>query len=188
MKGIDFHVKDVKDQTKKEYLSRLRKILKSGMNGGNIMTAICAYAVQVLHYTFGIMKWTKGELKNMDVKTRKLLMTHGFLHPKASTHRLYLHCSRGGRGLTGLEDNHNTECSALAKYVVKSDDPLRAVVRETTSLTQKFLMKFASAPKCTTPDLMDEQHAYELCAKPLHDKFFCKQAAIPQVNLERSLH
>eukprot|EP00957_Ditylum_brightwellii_P003338 252799-Ditylum_brightwellii.AAC.1 len=150
------------------------------------MTAICAYVVLVLHYTFGAMKWTKGELKNMDVKNPKLLITHGFHHPKANTHRLYLHYLRGGRGLTGLEDTYNDKCSALAKYVVKSDEPLTAVVRETTSLTQKFLMMFVSAPKYTTPDLTDEQHAHELCTKPLHGKFFCKQAAVLQVDLERS--
>eukprot|EP00957_Ditylum_brightwellii_P044341 3364527-Ditylum_brightwellii.AAC.1 len=126
MEGIDFHVKDVKDQTKKKYFSHLQRILKSGMNGGNIMTAICAYAVPVLRYTFGIIKWIKGELKNMDVKTRKLLTTHGYHHPKANTHMLYLHQSRGGRGLTGLEDSYNNKCSALVKYVVKSDDPLTA--------------------------------------------------------------
>eukprot|EP00957_Ditylum_brightwellii_P025114 1900987-Ditylum_brightwellii.AAC.1 len=137
MDGIDFHVKDVKDQTKMKYFSHLRKMLKSGMNGENIMTSICAYVVLLLHYMFGIMKWIKGELKNMDIKPRKLLMMHGFYHPKTNTHRLYLHQLRGGRGVTGLEDMHNNEVSALAKYVVKSDDPLTAVVREATSPTQK---------------------------------------------------
>eukprot|EP00957_Ditylum_brightwellii_P147880 11260584-Ditylum_brightwellii.AAC.1 len=75
----------------KEYFSRLRKILKSGMNVGNIMTAVGVYAILVLRYTFRIMKWSKGKLKCMDVKTCKLLTMHGFHHPKASTHWLYLH-------------------------------------------------------------------------------------------------
>eukprot|EP00957_Ditylum_brightwellii_P200072 15251978-Ditylum_brightwellii.AAC.1 len=122
----------------------------------------------------------------MDVKSCKLLTTHGYHHSKANTHRLYLHRSRGGRGLTGLEDTHNNKCSVLAKYVIKRDDLLTSVVRETTSPTQKFLMKFVSAPKCTTPDLTDEKHAQELCAKPLHSKFFRKQAAILLVDLEGS--
>eukprot|EP00957_Ditylum_brightwellii_P161094 12265079-Ditylum_brightwellii.AAC.1 len=60
MEGIDFHVNDVKEQMKKVYFLQLRKILKSGMNSGNIMTAICAYEVSILCYTFRIMKWTKG--------------------------------------------------------------------------------------------------------------------------------
>eukprot|EP00957_Ditylum_brightwellii_P102668 7824099-Ditylum_brightwellii.AAC.1 len=94
------------------------------MNGGNIMTAVCAYVVPVLRYTFRIMKWSKGKLKRIDVKTRKLLTTHGFHNPNANTHWLYMHQSQGGRGLTELEDTHNTECAALAKYILKSHDPL----------------------------------------------------------------
>eukprot|EP00957_Ditylum_brightwellii_P197519 15048439-Ditylum_brightwellii.AAC.1 len=126
MEGIDFHVKDFKDKTKKEYFSCLQKIPKTGMNGGNIMTAICAYAVPVLRYTFGIKKWTNGELKNMYINNHKLFTTHGYHHPKANTRKLYLHWSRGERGLTGLGDTHNNECSALAKYIFISDDPLTA--------------------------------------------------------------
>eukprot|EP00957_Ditylum_brightwellii_P161067 12262939-Ditylum_brightwellii.AAC.1 len=84
MDGTGFHMKDVKEQTKKEYFSWPRKILESRMSGGNIMIAVCAYAVPVLCYRFGILKWTKGELKNMDVKTSKLLTMHGFHHRKAN--------------------------------------------------------------------------------------------------------
>eukprot|EP00957_Ditylum_brightwellii_P175489 13361195-Ditylum_brightwellii.AAC.1 len=93
---------------------------------------------------------------------------YGFYHPRANTHRLYFHCSWGGRGLTGLEDTHSNECSVLGKYIVKSDYPLTQMVRETISMTQKFLLKLVSAPLYITPDLMDEQHAQELCARPLY--------------------
>eukprot|EP00957_Ditylum_brightwellii_P030437 2305196-Ditylum_brightwellii.AAC.1 len=93
---------------------------------------------------------------------------------------------KGGRGLTGIEDTHDAECSALASYVLKSEDPLTVIMRETTSLTQKFLLKFASASKFTTLDLTVMKYVRELCAKPLHGKFFCKQDGIPQVDLEGS--
>eukprot|EP00957_Ditylum_brightwellii_P014052 1059557-Ditylum_brightwellii.AAC.1 len=59
MKGVDFHCTEVKEMTKKEYVSRVQKIFQAGMNGDYTMTAICVYAVPVLRYTFGIMKWTK---------------------------------------------------------------------------------------------------------------------------------
>eukprot|EP00957_Ditylum_brightwellii_P190103 14472110-Ditylum_brightwellii.AAC.1 len=111
----------------------------------------------------------------MDVKTRKLLTTHGFHHPKANINYLYLHRLKGGRGPTGLEDTHDAECSALTSYVIKSADPLTVMVRETTPPTQKFLLKFASAPKFTTPDLTNMKHAQELCTKPLHGKFFANR-------------
>eukprot|EP00957_Ditylum_brightwellii_P126206 9621726-Ditylum_brightwellii.AAC.1 len=70
------------------------------------------------------MKWTKGELRKLDVNTRKMLIMKGIHHPKGNVHCLYLHCSKGGRRLTGVEDTHNCECAALAKYVLHSDDLL----------------------------------------------------------------
>eukprot|EP00957_Ditylum_brightwellii_P090612 6901050-Ditylum_brightwellii.AAC.1 len=101
MEGLDFHTEQVKKMTKQEYISRVRKILKSNIDDGKTMTAICAFAMPVLRYTFGIMKWTKDKLRKLDIKTCKLLTMHGHHHPKASTHRLYLHWSQGGQGLTG---------------------------------------------------------------------------------------
>eukprot|EP00957_Ditylum_brightwellii_P140304 10690506-Ditylum_brightwellii.AAC.1 len=67
----------------------------------NTMTAIGAYVVPVMWYTFRIIKWTKGELMKLDRKTRKLLITHGHHHPQADVNCLYLHWTKGGRGLPG---------------------------------------------------------------------------------------
>eukprot|EP00957_Ditylum_brightwellii_P118258 9019288-Ditylum_brightwellii.AAC.1 len=63
MEGADFHMNKVKELTKKEYVSRVHKILQTDMNGDYTMNTICAYTIHVLCYTFGIMKWTKGELR-----------------------------------------------------------------------------------------------------------------------------
>eukprot|EP00957_Ditylum_brightwellii_P140444 10700426-Ditylum_brightwellii.AAC.1 len=86
MEGVDFHTNKVKELTKKEYVSRVHKILQSKMNGDYTMTAICTYTIPVLHYTFGIMKWIKGELRRLDVKTKKMLTMHGIHHPKGNIH------------------------------------------------------------------------------------------------------
>eukprot|EP00957_Ditylum_brightwellii_P027137 2051805-Ditylum_brightwellii.AAC.1 len=59
--------------------------------------AICAYAIPLLRYTFGIMKWTEGELRKLDMNTRKMLTMNGSHHPKESIHWLYLHQNNGGR-------------------------------------------------------------------------------------------
>eukprot|EP00957_Ditylum_brightwellii_P011954 901524-Ditylum_brightwellii.AAC.1 len=87
MEGADFHTEEVKSNTIKEHLSRFQKILKAQLPGDAMMTAICAYATPILRYTFGIMKWTRAELRKLDAKTRKLLTTHGFHHPKSSIPR-----------------------------------------------------------------------------------------------------
>jgi hypothetical protein len=186
MEGVDFHMKEVKEMTKKEYISRVPKILNADMIREYTMHAIRAFVLPVLRYTFGTIKWTKGKFRSLDVKTRKMLTMKGIHHPKGNVHCLYLHRSKGGRGLMGVEDTHNCKCAALAKYVIHSDDPLTQMVQNTPTPTQKFLMKYAAAPKFMTPDMTDDNHQKGLNEKPLHGKFFCQQAEIPQVDIEQS--
>ena len=134
----------------------MHKILNSHIDGNAIMMTICAFAIPVLRYTFGIMKWTRQEIHKLDTKTRKLLTLHGFHNPKANTHRLYLHCLKGHQGITGVEDTHDNNFLALAQYVLKSFDELTTIVQEIPNPTQKFLLKFASAPKFCTQTNTDK--------------------------------
>eukprot|EP00957_Ditylum_brightwellii_P179411 13667322-Ditylum_brightwellii.AAC.1 len=107
-------------------------------------------------------------------------------HPKGDVHQLYLHQSKGGRGLTGVENTHTCECAALAKYVLNSTDPLTQMVQNTLIPMQKVLLKFALSPKFTSPELTDNNHHRCLKENPPHGKFFCQQEAIPQVDLAQS--
>ena len=50
--------------------ARVRKILKSKLNGGNTVLSINTCVVR---YTAGIVKWMKDELLPMDRHTRKML-------------------------------------------------------------------------------------------------------------------
>ena len=77
----------------------MRKILKSKLNGGNIIKAINSWAVQVVRYTTRIIDWTQAELEDLNRKTRKLMSVHHALHPQSDVDRLYLPRQAGGRGL-----------------------------------------------------------------------------------------
>jgi hypothetical protein len=46
----------------------------------------------------------KGDLKQMDVKTRKILTFCGAFHKRGSVGRLYLKRNEGGKGLISVED------------------------------------------------------------------------------------
>ena len=46
---------EMKDQIKKEYIRRVRNILKSKLNGGNIILAINSRAVSIVRYGAGII-------------------------------------------------------------------------------------------------------------------------------------
>ena len=48
----------VKKQTSAKYTNRVRKILKSRLNGGNTIQAINNWAVPVIRYTADIVDWT----------------------------------------------------------------------------------------------------------------------------------
>jgi len=80
----------VKESTKKEYFARVRNIVKSGISSKNVTSSIKAFAMPIMRYGFGVIKWSLTELRNIDRKNRKLLHKHQFHHPKSNTHRLYL--------------------------------------------------------------------------------------------------
>jgi len=115
---------DMKAKIKREYLKRIRAILKSELNGGNTIKAINTWAIPVLRYSAGIIDWTKLEQQKIDRKTRKLMTIYHSLHPRACTARLYLKRSEGGRGLISAEEAIRTECCALGQYIKESTNPI----------------------------------------------------------------
>ena len=86
----DVKHRQVKKQTSAEYTNRVRKVLKSKLNGGNTIQAINNWAVPVIRYTAGIVVWTIAELEDLDRKTRKFMIAHRTLHPQSDIDRLYL--------------------------------------------------------------------------------------------------
>ena len=57
----------------KEYIRTLRKVLKSKLNGGNLVCGVNTWAVSLLRYSAAFVSWRKSELQGIDRKTRKLL-------------------------------------------------------------------------------------------------------------------
>ena len=99
-------------------------ILKSKLNGKNKIKAINTWAVAVLRYGAGILKWNVEEIKELDRKTRKLLTMHKGLHPKSDIDRLYLSRKDGGRGLMSCEDTIKSEENNLGWYLKHSKEKL----------------------------------------------------------------
>ena len=86
----DFKDESVKDRLSKEYVRRVKKVIRSKLNGGNMVRVINSWAVSLLRYSSGVVRWTKVELMNLDRKTRKLLIIQDALHARADGSRLYL--------------------------------------------------------------------------------------------------
>ena len=119
----------VLEVVRKEYFRRVKKILKSKLNGGNTIKAVNSRAVSIIRYGAGIVDWTKEELQEMDRKTIKLLTTNRALHPQADVDRLYLKRSEGGRGMIGVEDCVTIETNSLMSYIKQhaNEKALKAV-------------------------------------------------------------
>ena len=110
-------MKEMKEKVTKEYKRRIKLLLESKLNGGNVIKAINTWAVAVLRYSGGILDWNKDELQNMDRKTRKIMTMNGALHPRANVARLYLARNEGGRGLKSVEEVVRAEEHGLSDYI-----------------------------------------------------------------------
>ena len=86
----------------KEYIGRLRKILKSKLNGGNLVQGVNTWAVSLLRYSAVFVSWRESELQAIDRKTTKLFTIYGALHPKSDVDKLYILRKEGGRCLISI--------------------------------------------------------------------------------------
>ena len=107
----------VKLNVSKEYIRRLRKVLKSKLNGGNLVCGVNTWAVSLLRYLAAFVSWRKSELEAIDRKTRRLFTIYRALHPKSEVDRLCIPRKRGGRGLISIND-----CVELAIRVLELYD------------------------------------------------------------------
>lgn len=121
----------MKLKTQKIYMSRLNSILRTKLNGKNTVKAINTYAIPVLTYTFGIIKWTQTDIEDIERKTRTTLTKFRAHHPKSAIERLTIPRAQGGRGLIDLSFLLHKQIVSLQKYFLEKQEtsPLhRAVI------------------------------------------------------------
>ena len=113
----------------KEYIRRLRKVLKSKLNGGNLVRRINAWAVSLLRYSAAFGSWRKSELQGIDRKTRKLFTVYGAIHSKSDVDRLNIPRKEGRRGLISIEDCVELAIRGLEVYVHGNEEILIQAAR-----------------------------------------------------------
>ena len=72
------------------YQRRMRKLFEIKLCSRNLIKEMNALAVPLARYEGPFLKWTKEELKQMDLRTRKLMTMHLALHPRDDVDRLYV--------------------------------------------------------------------------------------------------
>ena len=106
----------------KEYIRRLRKVLKSKLNDGNLVRGVNTWAVSLLRYSPAFVSWRKSELPAIDRKSRKLLTICIALYSKSDVDRLYKPRKEGGRSLISTEDCVELAIRGLEMYVHGSEE------------------------------------------------------------------
>jgi hypothetical protein len=155
---------EMKKKVLKEYFRRLKLLLKSELYAGNLIAGINAWAIGIVRYTAGVLDWGKGELKKVDVQTRKMMTMHGAFHRNSNVARLYLKRKDGGRGLISVVDCVRLEEENLLKYVTDSTEWMLQKV-----LQHGIVRGNAQADYKKAKELERKE---SLLAKPLHGRFF----------------
>ena len=114
----------------KEYIRRLRKILKSKLDCANLVCGFNTWAVSLLRYLAAFVSWRKTKLQPIiDRKTRKLFTLYGALHPKSDVDRLYITRKEVGGVLISIEDFVELAIRGLELYVHGSEERLIQAAR-----------------------------------------------------------
>ena len=117
-------INEIKDKVKIEYYRRVRKVLETKLNSGDIFKVINTWTVSVVRYSLAFLGWSRHQLEDIDRRTRKLLTMRNGFHPKGNVDRLYLSRSAGSRGLIGVQDTVETAILGLRDFVRNSKERL----------------------------------------------------------------
>ncbi|XP_057295655.1 uncharacterized protein LOC130624072 [Hydractinia symbiolongicarpus] len=109
-----------KNRIQSEYFKRVRKIWCSELSGYNKYIAHNSFALPVLRPTFGILNWTKDEIKAIDIKTRKVLNMTGNFHRNSDVDRLYAPRKEGGRGLKMVKEAYESRIISINQHLHQS--------------------------------------------------------------------
>ena len=106
-----------KERVSSEYLKRIRKIWKSELSAFNEQIARNCFAGPVLTPTFGILDWTLQDVKDIDIRTRKILNMTSNFNRNSDIDRLYIPRSMGGRGLRSIQTARDLRIISLKQHL-----------------------------------------------------------------------
>jgi hypothetical protein len=111
---IDHHT--IKCTIIQKYKAHLTQLLKTNLNGRNIMTAINMYTMPLITYTFGIIKWTNTDLNNLNALTRTTCTKFQKHHQHTTVERFTLPRKERGRGCIDILNAHHKQIENLRQY------------------------------------------------------------------------
>jgi hypothetical protein len=175
----------IKENLEKQFYLRIKSILKSKLNGNNLIKAVNTYAVPLLTYSFGVIKCSKTNLQNINIKTRVLFTKFSKHHPKSAIERFNLPRENGGRGFSNLEILLKNQIASLKNYFLnraRDNTFFNALVSADIGYTPLNLSDniISDIVKPNIPDTIAN-----IEQKSLHGRYF-KELEQPEVNIQAS--
>jgi hypothetical protein len=118
----------LKRDINEKYTKRLTKICNTKLTGKNIIDAINSWAIPILVYSFGIIKWSETDLEKLDRKTRVILTKFRYLHTNSSNIRLYIPRKEGGRGLLNIKRMCAIQEQKIKRKLISSREELMKLI------------------------------------------------------------
>ena len=106
----------------KEHFTRVRMIWKSKLSAFNKTIVHNMFAVPLLKPTYGILDWTIQEIKNIDIRTRKVLSMTVNFQINSDVDCLYIPRSEGGRGLKAIQTAYECGIVSLNHHLRRNKD------------------------------------------------------------------
>lgn len=163
---------EIKQTLREKYVGRLKAILKTELSGRNKTSAINAYAVPLLAYSFGVIKWNNTELEEMNRLTRTTCTRFRIHHPTSAVERFTLPRTKGGRGILDIANSHHTQVQTLRQYFQSRKDISRlhsAVIQADVKLTPLNLSDNTYDPRSLM--VSDEEKLHKWEQKQIHGKY-----------------
>ena len=189
-----------KEKVRSEYFRRVRKIWNSELYCRHKITAHNTFAIPVITPTFGILTWSKEELQQIDVKTRKLLTLSGSFHLNSDVDRLYCQRNEGGRGLNSVDDTYICRITSLNLHLdqMENKNPYlakvkkheaRNIVRQGAEFQLSYDEQSVTDPKIASKNIklkIKNDHLKSWTSKAQHGFLFKTRERITDIDHEKS--
>ena len=104
------------------YLSLVKKIWSSKLSAINKTMAHNAFATPVWTLAIGILDWTLQEIKDINIRTGRLLFVTGNFYPNTDVYRLYIQRNHGRGGLRSWQRLFVSRTVAIKQYLYRKKE------------------------------------------------------------------
>ena len=114
-----------------------------------------AFPLPVLTSKFGILNWTKDEVRNMDIKTRQVLNMTGNFHCNSDVDRLYPSQREGSRGLKVIKEAYESLIISINQHLhqsIQRNPYLKKVVQKENECIVRQAEEFLSVANITVEE------------------------------------